>query len=219
MIVDVRTYTAKPGQLGAWMKLYEEQAWQMQLKYLQKCLGFYMVDIGTINRVVHVWEYPDTGARERMRSEMEKDPAWEPFRNKSGSFFVTQENRIMKPVPFLPKMPATAEGPFGIVDKRTYMAVPGKLGEFYKIYEAEGMATQTRHLGRCLGFYQSEIGAQHQIVHFWAYKDVADRERRRTTMAADPAWQAYLGKSAHLFTHQENEILKPVPFWKGLEAR
>ncbi len=218
MIVDVRTYTAKPGQLGPWLKFYEERAWQLQLKYLKNCLGFYTVDIGTINRAVHVWEYPDTGAREHMRGVMAQDPAWGPFVAKSGSFFVAQENRVMKPVPFWPAMKPMSEGPYGIVDKRTYLAEPGKLGEFYKVYETDGMATQTKHLGRCLGFYQSEIGAQHQIVHFWAYKDVADRDRRRTTMAADPAWQAYLGKSAHLFTHQESEVLKPVSFWKGLES-
>ncbi|HEX9462233.1 MAG TPA: NIPSNAP family protein [Alphaproteobacteria bacterium] len=214
MIIDLRTYTTKPGQLGAWLKLYEEQGWPLQQKYLKKCLGFYSVDIGVINRVVHVWEFPDAGERERMRGAMDQDPAWLAFRAQSPKYFITQENRLMKPVPFWPMKPA-AEGPVGVVDKRTYYADPGKLGEFFKIYEAEGLALQVRHLGRCIGFYQSEIGPQHQIVHFWAYADIADRERRRAGMIADPAWQAYLAKSAPLFTHQEDEILKPVGFWKA----
>jgi hypothetical protein len=214
MIVDLRTYTSKPGSLAAWLKLYEGQGWPLQLKYLPKCVGFYMTDVGVLNRVVHLWEYADIAERERTRGAMEKDPEWEAFRVQSPGHFVAQETAIMKPVPFWP-MQATTGGAAGIVDKRTYYAQPGKLGEFFKIYQQEGMELQLKHLGRCLGFYQSDIGPQHRIVHLWAYADVVDRDRRRSGMGADPAWQAYLGKTASLFTHQENEILKPVPFWKG----
>lgn len=215
MIVDLRTYTTKPGSLGPWLKLYGDKGWPLQLKYLPKCLGFYMTEVGVLNRVVHLWEYADIAERERARGTMEHDPAWATFRSQSPVHFVSQENVIVKPVPFWPKMKATTSAPLGIVDKRTYYAQPGKLGEFFKVYETDGMEIQTRHLGRCLGFYQSDIGMQHRIVHLWAYTDLADRQRRRDGMAADPAWQAYLGKTAHLFTHQENEILKPVPFWTG----
>ncbi len=214
MIVDLRTYTTKPGSLAGWLKFYEEQGWALQRKYLPKCIGFYMTEIGVLNRVVHLWEYQDIAQRERTRGAMAGDAAWPPFVGQSATYFVTQENVILKPVPYWPMKPATA-APIGVIDKRTYYAQPGKLGEFFKIYEQHGMALQVGHLGRCLGFYQSDIGPQHRIVHLWAYADLADRQRRRDAMAADPAWQAYLAKSAHLFTHQENEILKPVPFWKG----
>jgi NIPSNAP len=212
MIVDLRTYTAKPGSLSAWLKLYEEKAWSLQTKYLPKCLGFYAVDIGVLNRVVHLWEYADIAERERTRGAMVQDPAWPAFMTASPAHFAAQENMILKPVPFWPAMPK-GSGPYGIVDKRIYYADPGKLGEFFRIYEREGMELQTSHLGRCLGFYQSDIGPQHRIVHLWAYADVADRDRRRTAMNADPRWQAYLAKTASLFVHQENEVLKPVSFW------
>lgn len=214
MIVDLRTYTAKPGSLAAWLKFYEEKGWALQRKYLPKCLGFYMTEIGVLNRVVHLWEYQDIAERERSRGAMAADPAWPPFVGHSATHFVAQENVVLKPVPYWP-MKAATDAPVGIVDKRTYYAEPGKLGEFFKVYERDGLATHVKHLGRCLGFHQSDIGPQHRIVHLWAYTDLADRQRRRDALAADPAWQIYLGKSAHLFTHQENEILRPVPFWKG----
>ena len=214
MIVDLRTYTMRPGTLGAWLKLYEEQGWPLQRKYLPKCIGFYMVETGIINRAVHLWEYADIAERERTRGAMVKDAGWGPLVAQGVPYFVGQENVILKPAPMWP-MTATTSGPIGIVDKRTYFAQPGKLGEFFKIYVEHGQDIQLKHLGRCLGFYQSDIGPQHRIVHLWAYADAADRQRRRDAMAADPAWQTYLGKSAHLFTHQENEILRPVSFWKG----
>lgn len=214
MIVDLRTYTAKPGKLGAWLKLYGEEGWPLQQRYLPKCLGFYTTEIGVLNRAVHLWEYASIGERERTRGAMAADAAWPSFVARSASHFVAQENVILKPAPHWP-MKAAAGGPIGVVDKRTYYAEAGKLGEFFKVYEQHGMALQVSHLGRCLGFYQSDIGPQHRIVHLWAYSDLNDRQRRRDAMAADPAWQAYLAKSAFLFTHQENEILRPVPFWTG----
>jgi hypothetical protein len=47
MIVDHRTYNIKPGQLNAYLKLYETEALPMQLKYLGHCVGWYVSnDIG-----------------------------------------------------------------------------------------------------------------------------------------------------------------------------
>jgi hypothetical protein len=214
MIVDLRTYTTRPGLLPGWIKFYEERGWAMQRKYLPRCIGFYTVETGIINRVVHLWEYADIAERERTRGAMTADPDWPSFVSESATYVVSQDNAILKPAPMWPMKP-TASGPVGIVDKRTYYAHPGKLGEFFKVYAEHGQDVQLGHLGRCLGFYQSDIGPQHRIVHLWGYADPADRQRRRDAMNDDPAWQAYLGKTAHLFTHQENEILRPVSFWKG----
>jgi hypothetical protein len=212
MIVDLRTYTVRPGTLGAYLKAYGNNGWPVQNKYLPKCLGYYVVDIGVQNRVVHLWEYEDIAERARCRAGLESDPGWNGYRAGSALFFVAQENRILKPMPFWPMQPA-ADGPVGIVDKRTYTLEPGKLAEFAKFYQSEGMAVQVGHLGRCLGFYQTDIGPQHQIVHLWAYADLADRQKRRAAMQADPVWNAYLAKASAFFTHMENEILRPAPFW------
>jgi hypothetical protein len=212
-IVDLRTYTMQPGKLGAFYKAYGETGFPIQKKHLPKCIGYYYVDIGVQHRVVHLWEYEDIAQRAKCRAAMEADPAWNTYRAGSAEFFATQENRIMKQAPFWPIKP-TVEGPNNVIDKRTYFLKPGKLGEWAKNYAEDGLAVQIGHLGRCIGYYVTDIGPQHQIVHLWAYSDLEDRVRRRAAMMADPKWQAYLAKGAGLFTHQENEILRPVPFWK-----
>jgi hypothetical protein len=183
------------------------------------CVGYYAVDIGVQNRVVHLWRYPDIADRAQRRAGMESDAGWNAYRAKSGSFMVAQENKIMRPTPFWPAMKAEGGGPFATIDYRTYTLQPGKAGAFFKLYESEGMATQTRHLGNCIGFYQSDIGTQHQIVHLWAYTDLNDRTRRRAAMMADPAWNTYLAKASPLFTHMENAILRPAPFWTERGAK
>ena len=74
-----------------------------------------------------------------------------------------------------------------IVEHRTYTFRPGTVDGWLKRYETEGLPIQKRHLGHFVGLYVSEIGRLHRIVLIWAYESLADRERRRAAMTADPA--------------------------------
>ena len=99
-----------------------------------------------------------------------------------------------------------------IIDERTYALHPGKIPEFLELYQAEGYAVQTSHLGEPVGWFWTEIGVLNQIVHLWGYENMADREKRRAGMAADPKWQAYLKKASPYFREMQNRILIPAPF-------
>lgn len=101
-----------------------------------------------------------------------------------------------------------------IVDERTYTLHPGKTAEFLALYQAEGYPVQTGYLGEPLGFFTTEIGILHQVVHLWGYESMGDREQRRAKMQADPAWQSYLKKSTPLFREMQNRILVPTAFSK-----
>lgn len=103
-----------------------------------------------------------------------------------------------------------------IVEERIYSLHVGKVPEYLKLYEAEGLAVQTRILGNLLGYYQVEFGPQNQLVHLWSYKDLADRQTRRKTLLSDPDWQTYVKKIRPLVRHQENKLLLPAPFMHGL---
>ena len=88
------------------------------------------------------------------------------------------------------------------------------MAEFLKLYHEHGFATQMRILGRCLGYYTTIEGPLNQVVHMWAYDSQADREARRTAMAADPEWQKYLALSSErgLMVSQETRMLRPTEF-------
>ncbi len=99
-----------------------------------------------------------------------------------------------------------------IIDHRTYTLKPGTLPLYVKAYVDEGHAIQIGHLGKPLGWYTChDIGPLNQIVHLWQYDDLADRERRRAAMMADPAWLAYLAKVVPYMDHQETKILRAPP--------
>jgi hypothetical protein len=213
MIVDLRIYTLHPGQLGGLFKLYETEGYAIQSRHLGAPAGYYFTDIGPQNRVVHLWAYPDIAERARRRAAMEADPGWLSYRTKSAAYFQRQENRILRHAPFFPAKTGAAK-PFGIVDFRVYAAHPGKLGTLLSVYENDALPLQLKHLGNCVGWYQSDIGAQNEIVHLWGYADLNDRQQRRGGMQAEPGWGTYLAKGTALLQHMENWILRPAPFWK-----
>ncbi len=101
-----------------------------------------------------------------------------------------------------------------IVDLRIYTCRPNRAAEFLAIYQEMGWELQQRHLGRCLGWYTTIEGELNQVVHLWGYESQADRETRRTALAADPAWGAYLAAvaKADVLLSMGNRMLKPTAF-------
>lgn len=213
MIVDVRSYLAQPGLLPKYFADYAAEAFATQTKHLGQPLGYYMVDTGAVNTTIHMWGYKDIAERQAKRDAMQADPAWKAWLAKNAGTFIHQENRIMKPAPFWP-VAGHPSGPYGLVDFRLYTIRHGKLPELFKIYESEGWGIQSKHLGNCVGYYQSDIGGQNQILHLWGYKDAADRSARRAAMNADPAWQAYLAKATPLLFRMDTQLVVNAPFFK-----
>ncbi|WP_458094722.1 NIPSNAP family protein [Roseomonas sp. WA12] len=103
-----------------------------------------------------------------------------------------------------------------IVDLRIYTCQPNRMAEFVKLYETMAWPLQKKYLGRCLGWYTTLEGPLNRVVHLWGYDSQADREQRRTAIAQDPGFQAYLAKVAELGVLQEmeNRIVAPTAFFK-----
>ena len=99
-----------------------------------------------------------------------------------------------------------------ILDERTYTIAPAHFGTYLDLYVREGMAIQTGHLGKLIGWFTQDIGTVNDVVHIWQYDDLADRERRRAAMEADPAWQAFRAKAAPYVRTMKSRILKPTWF-------
>lgn len=99
-----------------------------------------------------------------------------------------------------------------IVDEHIYTFYPGKLEEFLRLYEQEGLEIQTRILGNLIGYFTTDIGPMNQIVHLWGFADYADREKRRVELLSNPVWKAYLPKVRALMVNQETKMLRPTKF-------
>ncbi len=99
-----------------------------------------------------------------------------------------------------------------IVEEREYALQPGTVKPWLDFYEKSGWPLQQKYLGRCIGFFQTEIGELHHIVHLWAYDDVAHRERARAEMAKDPEWQKFVHGQPPGMISQVVRIMTPVSF-------
>ena len=78
-----------------------------------------------------------------------------------------------------------------IVEHRTYTIKALRTGDFLKLYESAALPLQSKYLGHLIGFYVSEIGPLNEVVHLWGFASLAERERRRALMEADPDWAVY----------------------------
>lgn len=102
-----------------------------------------------------------------------------------------------------------------IVDVRIYNIVPRKMGEYLKLFEQYGLPVQQRHLGDPLGYFVTEHGQLHQVVHMWGYESLADMEQKRAARNADPAWDDYMARTDGLVVSQENKLTRPTA-WSGI---
>ena len=222
MFVEQRQYTAHPGRIGAWLKLYEEIGGPCSARHVGPLLGFFTTEFGPLNRVVFLRGFDDIDDRDRGLAAREADPEWTRFRAetaKTGAL-AQQENKLLKTVGFSPAQKVgqefvrTIAGSGMVVDHRTYDFHPGKIGGWLDAYEREALPIQTKHLGQLLLFAVTECGPINQVVFLWAYAGMGDRDRRRNAMVADPAWTAFGKTTAALgaLKQQTTMILKPTAF-------
>jgi NIPSNAP len=222
MYVEQRMYTAHPGKLPAWLKLYEEIGGPCSARHVGPLIGMFTVEVGQINRVVFLRGFDDIDDRERGLAAREADPEWARFRQESGKIgpLMLQENKFLKTTPFSPiqtarqgferKLPGTGM----VVDHRTYDFHPGKANAWTEAYRDIGLPVQQRLLGQLLLFAVTECGPINQAVFMWAYTSLGDRDRRRTGMMSDPGWAEFQKATAPIgaLKQQTTMVLKPVPF-------
>jgi hypothetical protein len=107
MIVEMRTYTLAPGDTGRYFKAYAEKGLAIQKPILGHLVGYYAVEIGALNQVVHLWAYDSLEARAQRRATLWADKDWLAYIREFGHLVIKQENQILTPAPFF-KVPEPA---------------------------------------------------------------------------------------------------------------
>ncbi len=102
MIIDHRTYNITPRRMKEYLEIFETYALPIQIKHLGAPLGFYVVDTGPLDQVVHLWAYDSMADMEVKRSARNADPDWAIYMEKTKGLIVSQETKIIRPAPFSP---------------------------------------------------------------------------------------------------------------------
>ena len=102
MLLDVRTYTCKPGTIKTHLALYEKYGKAPQSKHLGQPVAYLVTETGNVNQFVHIWAYENAADREAKRAAMQADSDWIRYRQESAKLgaLIDQQNKLMRPVSF-----------------------------------------------------------------------------------------------------------------------
>ena len=111
MLLDVRTYTCRPGTIKTHLELYVKMGKGPQTKHLGAPVLYMVTETGNPNQYIHIWQYENAGDRERKRAAMWADPEWLAYTEESARLgaLVHQENKLLTQVDFFPVGGGSAE--------------------------------------------------------------------------------------------------------------
>ena len=99
-IVDMRTYTIRPRGVLEYLKLFEDMALPIMVRYIGPPIGYYTSEIGALNQVVHLWGFDSLADMEARRTARNADPDWPKYLAASAHLVMAQEDRIIRRVVF-----------------------------------------------------------------------------------------------------------------------
>ena len=201
MIIEMRTYTLKPGTLAEAEKRFGE-ALPVREKH-SRLAAFWHSEVGPLNQIIHVWTYDSFEQRAAVRAAASKEEGWPP---PIREFVVDQQSEVFLPAPFSPPLEPRAVGPIFEMRQYTLQAggIPGMIDRW-----AAKIDARTK-LSPLVGAWYSEFGALNKWVHIWAYKSPADRFETRAKAVAAGIWPP--GSPAGTLVKMENSIVMPASF-------
>ncbi len=213
MIVDARTYTVKPGQLPAYLKSVEEEGYPLQQKHGFDLAGYFTVETGGLNKVVHYWKWDSAKVRQEVRASLYDDKDWTAYRKANVERIVEQENRLLAATDVVEPFAFMGNGSEqGFVDERTYTIRYAEVPNYVEVTKALAKPVIERAGWQLLGYFSSITGTINQVVHLWYWDSQGQREERQAAAVADPAWKIYQAANGHRVVDQKNRYLVPTAF-------
>jgi hypothetical protein len=201
VIIEMRTYTLKPGSIAEVEKRFGE-ALPIREKY-SKLGAFWHSEVGALNQIIHVWAYDSFAHREETRAAAQKAEGWPP---PIREFVTAQESEVFVPAPFSPPLTPRQVGP--LFEIRQYTLAAGQIPGLIERW-SEKIEGRTK-FSPLVGAWYSEFGALNKWVHIWAYKDANERFSVRAEAAAGGNWPAR--NPPGVVVKQENAFVMPSAF-------
>lgn len=102
MIYEQRIYTFHPGKLAEFWSIYLPDPLALQRRILGDLVGYFTVETGTLNQVVHLWRYASYEDRLQRRAALGKEPLWKEYVARMTPLVQRQESSILLPTAFSP---------------------------------------------------------------------------------------------------------------------
>ena len=103
-----------------------------------------------------------------------------------------------------------------IYELRIYECLPGRLPALLRRFTDHTLALWDRHGIRQAGFFTTLVGESNQrLTYFLAWESLAEREKKWTAFATDPAWHKVRDESerdGQIVANVTNQLLAPTAF-------
>ncbi|MGE0796949.1 MAG: NIPSNAP family protein [Lautropia sp.] len=204
MIYDLRQYTLAPGTQGEYLKNNEEIGRKIRGDKYGKLEGYWATELGTLNRLVHLWEYEDPNQRERLRTELGQNAAWkQDYSPKAQRNIIAKKFDLLYPI--VPLVPAAGSG--NRYEMRWYTTKPEGAKAFIELFK--GVAPLYQRLVPQVGLFRNELG---EVVQLSAWRSLDERAAKLDQLGQEPEWQAFAQRSNPLLERVTATILRPAKF-------
>ena len=101
-----------------------------------------------------------------------------------------------------------------IYEKRTYSVTVGQMPEVLRLYSTLGWpAMEAGGFSRnCLGYFVSDTGELHQLVHLWRFESDDERRAFWKRLSEDGDFQVFVKQLRPLLKTQSNQLLLSAPW-------
>lgn len=101
-----------------------------------------------------------------------------------------------------------------IYEKRTYDVIVGRMPEITRLYEEEGWPAMVAggHTDKLVGYFTSDTGRLHQLIHLWKFDDDADRRAFWTRLFADEEFMKFAVQLRPHVDTQDVQLLNSAPW-------
>jgi hypothetical protein len=201
MIVEMRTYTLRPGSMPTFEQRFcEKLPGRVKLSPLA---ALWRTEVGQLNKVIHVWPYASFEERTRIRAEAVSSGVWPPA---TTDLITHMQSEIFIPAPFSPPLAPAEHG--GLYEIRMYEYAPGAIPGVIERW-SEKIAERVK-LSPLIGAWYSDVGSLNKWVHIWAYRDANHRAAVRAEAIAKGIWPPGSAQAGVLWK-QENWLVVPCP--------
>ena len=101
-----------------------------------------------------------------------------------------------------------------IYEKRTYTVQVGKMPEVIELYKNEGWTALEKggFAEKNHGYFISDVGTLHQLVHIWKFEDDAERRDFWKRLFSDEDFMAFAVQLRPMIQNQEVQLLLAAPW-------
>ena len=101
-----------------------------------------------------------------------------------------------------------------LYEKRTYDIVVGQMPEVVRLYQNEAWPIMERDgfADNCVGYFISDTGPLHQLIHIWRFADDAARRDYWERLYGNTEFMTFAGQVRQLIKTQNVQLLRSAPW-------